>query len=310
MQVLFASSHSQDPSEWIDPLREALPEVEIVEWDDNGGSIDAQLAIVWNPPQSLFEREKKLRAVFNLGAGVDAILKRPGLTQDIAIYRLEDAGMAVQMAEYAVWALVRASRQFDEYQRLQKERRWERLADIRRAAWPVGVLGLGVMGSRVAQTIAGLDYAVAGWSRSAKQIDGVETWSGDEQFSDFLSRTRVLINTLPLTSETHSILCRKTFEQLLPGACIINMGRGEHLVEDDLLAMLDEGHIQQATLDVFSQEPLPPEHPFWTHPGITVTPHMSAASLRDITIQQTADKIRSFIAGEPVSGLVKHDRGY
>lgn len=310
MQILFASSHTQDPDVWIIPLQKALPDVEIVQWDDAGGSIGAELAIVWNPPESIFEREKNLRAVFNLGAGVDAILQRPGLRDSVAIYRLEDAGMAVQMAEYATWALVRASRHFDAYQRLQQDQKWERLPDIQRDAWPVGVLGLGVMGSRVAQTLAGLDYPVAGWSRSPRQLDGVETWAGNNQFSNFLSRTRVLINTLPLTSETHSILCRKTFEQLLPGACIINMGRGEHLVEEDLLAMLDEGHIQQATLDVFSQEPLPADHAFWTHPDVTVTPHISAASLRDVSIRQTAEKVRAFIAGEPVSGLVERNRGY
>lgn len=310
MQVLFASSHSHDPDLWINPLQKALPDVEIIPWDNEGDSIGAELAIVWNPPESIFEREKDLRAVFNLGAGVDAILQRPGLTDSVAIYRLEDAGMAVQMAEYATWALVRASRQFDTYQRQQQDKTWKRLSDIQRDAWPVGVLGLGVMGSRVAQTLAGLDYPVAGWSRSPKQLDGVETWAGNDQFANFLSRTRVLINTLPLTSETHSILCRHTFEQLLPGACIINMGRGEHLVEKDLLAMLDDGHVQHATLDVFSQEPLPVEHPFWTHPGITVTPHMSAASLHDVSIQQTAEKVRSFIAGKPVSGLVERNRGY
>lgn len=310
MQILFASSHSHDPDVWINPLRKALPHLEFVQWDENGDSINAELAIVWNPPTQIFEREKNLRAVFNLGAGVDAILQRPGLTDQVAIYRLEDAGMAVQMAEYATWALLRASRNFDAYQQQQQQKNWQRLPDIQRDAWPVGVLGLGVMGSRVAQTLAGFDYPVAGWSRSAKQLHGVETWAGDEQFAGFLSRTRVLINTLPLTSETHSILCRKTFEQLLPGACIINMGRGEHLVEQDLLALLDEGHIQQATLDVFAQEPLSADHPFWAHPGVTVTPHMSAASLRDVTIRQTAEKVRAFIAGEPVSGLVERNRGY
>lgn len=310
MQILFASSHSQDPDVWINPLRQALPGVELVQWDEAGTSTGAELAIVWNPPETIFEREQNLRAVFNLGAGVDAILQRPGLTDKVDIYRLEDAGMAVQMAEYATWALLRASRRFDDYQRQQQEKTWHRLPDIQRDAWPVGVLGLGVMGSRVAQTLAGLDYPVAGWSRSPKQLDGVETWSGNDQFSGFLARSRVLINTLPLTSETHSILCRKTFEQLLPGACIINMGRGEHLVEADLLAMLDEGHIQHATLDVFAEEPLSSEHPFWTHPGVTVTPHMSAASLRDVSIRQTAEKIRAFIAGEPVSGLVERSRGY
>lgn len=310
MQILFASALHERPDVWIGPLQKALPDVEIIQWDDSQPSSGAEIAIVWNPPETIFQRETHLRAVFNLGAGVDAILQRPGLRDDIEIYRLEDAGMAVQMAEYAVWALVRSTRHFDDYQQLEQKQEWKRLPDIKREAWPVGVLGLGVMGSRVAQTIASLDYPTAGWSRSPKHLDHVETWAGNDQFSEFLARTRVLINTLPLTPETHSILSRKTLEQLQPGACIINMGRGEHLVEADLLSMLDDGHIQQATLDVFTQEPLPADHPFWTHPGITVTPHMSAASLRDVTIRQTADKIRAFMAGEPVSGLVRRDRGY
>lgn len=310
MKIPFASATTPDPQVWIKPLQAALPEHEIVSWDDSGGAHDSELAIVWNPPEFFFERERKLRAVFNLGAGVDAILQRPGLTDRVAIYRLEDAGMAVQMAEYAIWAVVRASRHFDAYIDQQQSRRWDRLPHIQRHEWPVGVLGLGVMGSRVAQALAMLEYPVAGWSRSAKALDGIQTFAGDGQFGEFLSRSRVLINTLPLTPQTRAILCRNTFAQLLPSACIINMGRGEHLVEADLLAMLDEGHIRQATLDAFSQEPLPQSHPFWTHPGITVTPHISAASIRDVSVRQTADKIRAFLAGEAVSGRVTMGRGY
>jgi len=310
MKILFASASNPNPETWIKPLQAALPEHEIINWDDDQSSLGVEIAIVWNPPAALFTREPQLKAVFNLGAGVDAILQRPGLRDEIEIYRLEDAGMAVQMAEYATWALLRASRHFDRYMELQQEKKWERLADIERDAWPIGVLGLGVMGSRVARTLASFDYPVAGWSRSPKAIDAVETFAGNDQFPNFLSRTRVLVNTLPLTPQTHGILGRKTFEQLLPNACLINMGRGEHLVESDLLAMLESGHIQQATLDVFPEEPLPSEHPFWSHPAITVTPHMSAASLRPLTISQTVKKVQAYVAGEKVSGLVERSRGY
>ncbi len=294
----------------MQPLQAALPEHDIVNWVDEGPALGYDLAIVWNPPSTLFARETGLRAVFNLGAGVDAILKLPGLTDAVAVYRLEDAGMAVQMAEYAVWAVVRASRRLDEYVAQQAQRRWERMPHIQRRDWPVGVLGLGVMGCRVAQTLAALEYPVGGWSRSAKTLDGVETWAGEAEFGAFLARTRILINTLPLTPQTQSILCRDTFAQLMPNACIVNMGRGAHLVEADLLAMLDEGHIQHATLDAFAQEPLPDDHPFWTHPQVTVTPHISAGSLRDVSVQQIAGKIRAFLAGEAISGRVYRERGY
>src|SRR5690606_23398395 len=184
------------------------------------------------------------------------------------------------------------------------------LPDIRRDAWPVGVLGMGLMGARVAQALVALEYPVAGWSRSGKDIPGVQSFAGTGRFSAFLARTRVLVNTLPLTPDTQGILCRDTFEQLLPDAYVINVGRGAHLIEDDLLAMLAAGRVKGATLDVFNQEPLPPEHPFWTHPAVTVTPHVAAASLRDQTISQIAAKIRACVQGEPLTGLISRDRGY
>lgn len=309
MKIIFASAHA-DPDCWMKPLQALIPAAEIHPWLDGGPSIDAQLAIVWNPPQDLFLRESGLKAVFNLGAGVDAVVKLPGLAEDVAVIRLEDAGMSAQMAEYAVYALVRASRQFDEYEMQQQQQLWRPLANIKRKEWKVGVMGMGVMGARVAQTLAGLDYPVAGWSRSAKQIPGIESYSGEGGLPVFLARTRVLINLLPLTADTTGILCRNTLAQLPGGAYIINLGRGEHLVEEDLLALLDSGHLRGATLDVFRQEPLPKGHPFWRDRRITITPHTAAASLREETIEQVAGKIRQYMAGETLTGVVLRDRGY
>lgn len=310
INVIFASDHNAEPQDWIAPLQRELPDVRIVNWDDNGPSVDAQLAVVWNPPETLFMRETRLQGVFNLGAGVDALLRLPGLRADLPIVRLEDAGMGVQMAEYVVHALLRASRGFGQYQTLQQQRQWAPLPDIQRAQWPVGVMGTGLMGARVAQTLAALEYPVAGWSRRGKDMPGVQKFASSAELPAFLARTRVLVNTLPLTPETQGILCRDTMQQLLPGAYIINVGRGEHLVEDDLLSMMASGHIKGATLDVFAQEPLPPDHPFWMHPGITVTPHVAAASLRDETISQIAAKIRGFLKGEALTGMVSRDLGY
>lgn len=310
MKIIFASTHDPDPNSWISPLQQALPDTQIVNWEDEGPAVGAQLAVVWNPPQDLFLRETRLQGVFNLGAGVDALFRLPGLREDLPVVRLEDAGMAVQMAEYAIYALLRASRNFDQYQSLQEKHEWRPLPDIQRDRWPVGVLGTGVMGSRVAQALAALDYPVAAWSRSGKDLAGVQKFAGQQQFSQFLARTRVLINALPLTAETRGILCNANFQQLLPDSHIVNVGRGEHLVEADLLDMLACGHIKGATLDVFSQEPLPIDHPFWSHPGITLTPHVAAASLREETIAQIASKIRDFLDGKPLTGLVIRERGY
>jgi len=310
VKIIFASCHDIDPAAWTDPLSRALPDVEIVPWRAGEPAVGAELAVVWNPPAELFERERALRAAFNLGAGVDGLFRLSTLPPDLPIVRLEDAGMAVQMAEYAAHALVRASRQFDEYAVLQREQRWHPLPELDRSQWPVGVLGMGVMGARVAQTLAGLDYPVAGWSRSGNAPEGVQAYAGMQALPAFLARTRVLVNTLPLTDETRDLLCRDTLSQLLPGAHLINMGRGQHLVEEDLLALLESGHMAGATLDVFREEPLPAGHPFWAHPRVTITPHVAALSLRRETVAQVAEKIRCFMRGEPVSGLVTRARGY
>nr|WP_170948519.1 glyoxylate/hydroxypyruvate reductase A [Bordetella genomosp. 5] len=310
MKVIFSSSHEIEPAEWLDPLAAALPGTEVVMWHADQPVQDADIAVVWNAPDALFARERKLRVAFNLGAGVDALFRLPSLPADLPIVRLEDAGMAVQMAEYAAHALVRASRQFDQYEAQQREGVWQPLPEIDRAAWPVGVLGMGVMGARVATALAALDYPVAGWSRSGKTPDGIEAFGGSAGLSPFLARTRVLINTLPLTPDTRDLISFETMLQLQSGAYIINMGRGAHLVEEDLITLLDQGHVSGATLDVFREEPLPAGHPFWNDKRVTITPHVAALSLRRETIAQVASKIRAFQRGEPVSGMVSRDRGY
>lgn len=310
MKAIFAASSGLNSDDWVAPLQNALPEVDFYTWVPEGPAIGAEIAVVWQPPADIFQREPGLRAVFNLGAGVDALLRLPGLSKNVAIVRLEDGGMAVQMAEYAIYALTRASRQFDVYQRLQSQEQWQPQPDIRRADWSVGVMGMGVMGKRVAQAIATLGYPVAGWARSGKQVPGIDNYAGRSQFEAFLKRTRVLVNTLPLTPETTGILNRQTLGLLQPGAHLINMARGEHLVEEDLLALLDSGHMHGATLDVFQQEPLPAGHAFWQHPNITVTPHIAGATLLEEAVLQVSEKVRQFLRGESVTGLVLRERGY
>lgn len=309
MKVLFVAGDPK-PERWTVPIRELLPEAEVYVWDANGPAVDADYAIVWQPPAELFERETKLKAVFNLGAGIDGLLSIPNLPPHLPVVRLEDAGMSVQMAEYVLHQLLEASRGMETYREQQRQCVWKIHRPIRRSEWPVGVMGLGHIGKRVARTLADLDYRVNGWARSNHALDKVSTFAGAGELPDFLGSTRVLVNTLPLTDETRDILNHQLFSQLMPGAVVINVGRGEHLVEEDLLRAIDDGHVARASLDVFRQEPLAADHPFWQRPEITVTPHISARTLRDATLEQITGKIRAHYQNQPITGIVDTRRGY
>ncbi len=309
MKILFVAGDPK-PERWTAPIQELLPEAEVHVWNANGAAVDADYAIVWQPPAELFEREKKLKAVFNLGAGIDGLLAVPNLPAHLPVVRLEDAGMSVQMAEYVLHQLVEASRGMETYREQQRQSVWKIHRPIKRSEWPVGVMGLGHIGKRVARTLADLDYRVNGWARSEHSLDGITTFAGADNLSGFLQSTRVLVNTLPLTDETRDILDYQHLSELMPGAVVINVGRGEHLVENDLLRAIDDGHVARASLDVFREEPLPPGHPFWQRQEITITPHVSARTLRDATLEQITGKIRAHHNGQSITGIVDTSRGY
>lgn len=298
------------PDPWIEGLRAALPEAEVENWSP--GAAPADHAVVWAPPQQFLDEQPGLRGLFNIGAGVDALLKLKVAPQT-KVVRLDDAGMSVQMAEYVCHALIRHFREFDAYEAEARAGRWSYRKPRERSAFPVGVMGLGVLGERVARAVAQFEFPVNGWSRSPKQIDGLRCFAGEAQFDDFLGASRVLVNLLPLTAETRGILNGDTLSKLNDGQAggyLINVARGAHLVEDDLIPLLDSGRLAGATLDVFNVEPLPAGHPFWSHPKITVTPHGSARTERDTSIKQIVGKIRAMERGEAVAGVVDTGRGY
>jgi glyoxylate/hydroxypyruvate reductase len=214
------------------------------------------------------------------------------------------------MAEYVCHAVIRHFREFDGYEADIAAGQWSYRKPRSRADWPVGVMGMGVLGERVARALSVFEFPVHGWSRTPKAVEGVVCHAGPDRFDTFLSSCRVLVNLLPLTPDTQDILNRKTLAKLQPGGYVINVARGAHLVDDDLMALLDSGHLSGATLDVFRTEPLPADHPFWHHPKVTVTPHTSARTLRDESIAQIAGKIVALSRGEPIAGVVHRDRGY
>ncbi|MFC5500321.1 2-hydroxyacid dehydrogenase [Caenimonas terrae] len=306
MRISFCCSNTK-PEPWLAGFREALPGVEIAAWQP--GAPPAEHAVVWAPPQQFFDEQAGVKGIFNIGAGVDALLKLR-LPEGALLVRIEDGGMAVQMAEFVSHAVIRHFREFDAYDREQQQAHWGFRKPNRRVDFPVGILGLGVLGRRVAQSLLHFEFPVRGWSRSPHQIAGVECFAGAQQFDAFLRGTRILVCLLPLTPETAGIMNRDALSKLMPGGYVINVARGAHLVDDDLIALLDGGQLAGAALDVFRHEPLAPEHPFWRHPKITVTPHTSARTLREETIAQIAGKIRAFERGEPVAGVVDPQRGY
>ncbi|MCW5650108.1 MAG: glyoxylate/hydroxypyruvate reductase A [Ramlibacter sp.] len=306
MRVLFSASNTK-AQPWLDALRQALPGADVQEWQP--GAVQADHAVVWSPPQQMLDEQPALKGLFNMGAGVDALLKLR-LPPQARLVRLDDAGMSVQMAEFVCHALIRHFRELDVYDAEVREGKWSFRRPRLRADYPVGIMGLGVLGERVARAVAQFDFPVNGWSRSPRALDGVRGFAGEPEFDAFLAASRVLVCLLPLTPQTEGILNRRTLSRLLPGGYLINVARGAHLVDEDLLAVLDDGHLAGATLDVFRTEPLPAEHPFWRHPRITVTPHTSARTLREETIAQIAGKIHALERGEPIAGVVDPVRGY
>ncbi len=292
---------------WLDGLRAAFPDASVEVWAP--GAPPADYAVVWAPPQQFLDEQTALKALFNIGAGVDALLQLR-LPPEVKVVRLDDAGMSVQMAEYVCHAVIRHFRELGGYEADMQQGKWSFRRPRSRMDYPVGVLGLGVLGERVARALRMFEFPVHGWSRSEKTMEGVVTHHGNAGLNDFLSSSRVLVNLLPLTTDTRDMLNRDTLSRLRKGGYVINVARGAHLVDQDLIDLIDSGHLAGATLDVFRVEPLPQNHAFWTHPKITLTPHTSARTLRAESIAQIAGKIAALARGETVAGIVDPVRGY
>ena len=302
--ICFASL---PPEPWVQAVQQAFPSASVSAWAP--GAPPADHAIVWAPPQQFIDEQVGLQTLFNIGAGVDALLQLR-LPPSFKVVRLDDAGMSVQMAEYVCHAVIRHFREFDGYDVDTQSGKWSYRKPRSRADFAVGVMGLGVLGERVAKALQVFEFPVNGYSRSPKQLDGVRCFHGAQSLPDFLAASRVLVNLMPLTPETENILNQRTLSLLPQDGYVINVARGKHLVEEDLIALIDSGHLAGAMLDVFRTEPLPAAHPFWAHPKITVTPHTSARTLREESIAQIVGKIQALGRGEPIQGLVDPVRGY
>lgn len=312
MEIIFYHPTFDTPY-WIAELSKKLPGARIRAWQ-RGDNAPADYALVWHPPVEMLQG-RALKAVFALGAGVDSILSKlkanpEMLPLSIPLFRLEDTGMGIQMQEYAVSQVLHWFRRFDDYQALQREARWQPLDDYTHDEFTVGIMGAGVLGSKVAQSLLAWGFPVRVWSRSRKNWPQVTSFAGEAELGEFLRDTRVLINLLPNTAETVGIINDGLLEQLQDNSYVLNLARGVHVVEDDLLAALNRGKLKAAMLDVFSREPLPLESPLWRHPRVTMTPHVAAVTRPQEAIAYIAQTITQLERGETPSGRVDRERGY
>ena len=302
-------SAASDETAWIAGLRHALPEARIDRWSAELAA-EADYAIVWRPSPEIVPSLKRAKAIFNLGAGVDAIPDLGAIPSRIALVRLEDAGMVEQMIEYVCAAALRCYRELEAYAAQQREGRWAPRPRAAKGEFTIGILGAGVLGTAVARSLAALAFTVRTWSRTRRAAATGASFAGMPELASFLAATRFLVCLLPLTPDTRGLLDRSRLALLPRGAHLVNVARGAIVVDEDLIGLLDEGHLGGAMLDVFRDEPLPPRHPFWHHPRVVVTPHVSAVTLIPQAVEQIADKVRRLEAGSPIAGIVDRAHGY
>lgn len=295
---------------WRELLQAALPDERFV--DDRRTVDDAaiDIAIVANPPPGALRGLADLRLIQSLWAGVDKLLADPTVPSGVPIARMVDPAMNAAMAETALWAVLSLHRGFYTYAAQQRARRWQPLAQRRADDVAVTVLGLGQMGRTVALRLIALGYRVSGWSTRPTALATVDTHAGDDALLPLLARTDIVVNLLPLTPATRGLLCARTFDALPRGASLVNLARGAHVVDEDLLAALDSGHLRHAVLDVFATEPLPADHRYWLHPNVTVLPHAAAQTDARSAAAVAAANVRRLRAGEAPQNRVDRARGY
>jgi glyoxylate/hydroxypyruvate reductase A len=309
MAILFRSTPAAT-ARWRPLLAELLPGHDIRYWPEIGDGAAIEYALVWHPPPGLLATLPNLRMIFGLGAGIDHLLRDPDLPRHVPIVRLVDPYMTDAMSEYVAWSVLRLHRQDLDYLAQQREAVWHEREQKNAAERPVGILGFGTLGQEAGRKLRALGFDVAGWSRTGKTVPGFTTFAGADGFARLLRHSEIIVCLLPLTAETRGVLNADAFALMPSGAGVVNAGRGGHVVERDLLAALDSGHLSGAVLDVFADEPLPPAHPFWRHPRIIVTPHVAAETHPPTAAKLVREAIRQCEAGLPIANRVDLARGY
>ena len=294
---------------WARSFAGRAPELPFRIWPDIGDPDEVRYLAVWKPPDDIAATFPNLELLFSVGAGVDQF----DLTQlppHIPLIRMIDPGIRESMIEYATMAVLALHRDLVDFIAQQRDQVWREIQIASASSRRVGVMGLGLLGQAVLERLKVFGFPLAGWNRSPRSISGVTCYAGESALPEFLAQTDILVCLLPLTAETRGILNRDLFEVLPRGAKLVNVGRGGHLVADDLIDALDRGVLSAAVLDVAEPEPLPTGHPFWTHPRILLTPHNASMTIPESAVDYVLETIGRHRRGEALPGLVDRERGY
>jgi glyoxylate/hydroxypyruvate reductase A len=309
MVILFKSDASRS-DHWVRAFAQQAPEMELRLYPEVGRPEDIDYALVWQPPPGLLATLPRLRAIFSVGAGVDHLASDPDLPAGVPLVRMVEPGLSEGMSEYVAMHVLMHHRFFLDYQAQQRAHVWEEIQQLPAAERRVGILGVGALGLECVARLRPFGFQLLGWSREPKVVSGVTCFHGPEGLRRMLPQTDILVSLLPLTPATRNLLDRKVFGALPRGASYINAARGGQQVEKDLLEALASGQLAGASLDVFQQEPLPPESPFWDHPRVLLTPHVAAMTMAPTAVAQVIANIRRFERGEPLQNTVDLVRGY
>jgi glyoxylate/hydroxypyruvate reductase A len=293
-----------DPEGWIAEFGRAAPDLDVRLWDNRGDPAEIDVVLAWRHPKGASKRYPNLRLIAALGAGYEHIINDPDLPAGVPVVRLIDDKLTQAMTEYVLLHVLRYHRQMPAFEAAQRERRWIKPPPPETGARRIGILGLGALGQDAARRLVDLGFPVAAWSRSPKSIPGIAVFHGAAQLGAFAARTDILVCLLPLNDEMRGIIDADLLAALPRGAYVINPARGGHVIDGDLIAALDSGHIAGATLDVFHTEPLPEVHPFWTHPKVTLTPHVASTTNARSAVPQIVDNIRRVRAGRELLNRV------
>ncbi len=299
-----------DPSGWERELRGRIPDLDWRVWPDVGDPATVDFVLAFKVDAGFFGQFPNLKGILATGAGVDGIFADPDVPLHLPIARIVDPYMTQQMVQWAAYGVLHFYRRFDEYRKMQRRAHWEELGEPSRHPPKVGVLGFGEIGSAIGRGLLALGFRVHGWTRTPRDLGPMPNYAGMEQLDTFLAESHFLVCSLPLTPETIGILDRARLSKLPEGAVLLNLARGAHVMTDDLLALLDEGHLLGAVLDVTEPEPLPPEHKLWHQPGVIITPHESGLTTPATAADQVAENMRRILAGKKVTNPVDAARGY
>jgi glyoxylate/hydroxypyruvate reductase len=303
-------TEGKETNGWEKALKAKRPELEVLVHPDVEAKDRVEFALTWGHPLGVFKEYPNIKCIASMGAGVDHILRDLELPASATITKLEDPNLTRDMGLFVVALVLNYMRNLTVHKLNQQQHIWSRKRYLTPENTTIGIMGMGTLGAHAAAELTKLGFKVNGWARTEKQLAEVKVYKGEEELNNFLTESDILICLLPLTPQTENILNKQTLSKLPKNAFVINVARGKHLVEEDLIEMIDNGHLAGASLDVFREEPLPEDHPFWSHPKINITPHIASVTDPESAVSQILENYDRLLRGEPLKNIVSPELGY